>query len=942
MAPDMTPTPLPGHGDRLEARLRELSGRRMLLAWGRGALWALFGGATAVAFVAWLDLLAPLEASPRIAGLLVAGLFGLAVLVGLLWRAFALAAPARLAGEVDRLAETGGQVSAGRDLAASPADDDPLRRGLTSIAVRQAADIACAVPTGRVEPARQLWPPAVAVAAFLAVLALLWVAWPAALRAEFLRLSDPHGDHPPYSRHRFVVQPGDASVPYGGALPVRVVVEGAPVDQLELVMRQPDGREDALPMFQDRDASWRAQLTAVTEPLTYWVRRREARSLRFKIGVVLVPLVRDVSVQLTPPAYTHLPPVSGALPQGGIAGLRGSQVRIIVRSNCPLSGGELEMTPAGGKAVVSRLPLLSGESSAVVCDFAIESAGKLSICLIGAKGERSTARVASSVQLLKDTAPVVRILSPRLRSFATADIVMPVEIDADDDYGLAGVSLFRALNGSRHLPDELAAASPAQRQLRTTVLLPLKDYGLAPGDVVTLFARAVDSDPTGPKGAESQIVTLTIISAEEFDRLLREEKTAADLEAKYAQARRMVEDLNGRAEELAARLEKKPSDPLDEETRREMQALSDALEKAAARLKLLADRDPIFSLDTTLAEPLRELAAAATKASAELAGGAKAASQSDARQALARARKELGAGAAAYEKEVAQPLERFMRAYALLEMEEQFIVLCEAQEELAQRMAALKDANESASPSARARMRDLRDEQLHLRGELDATLDEIRTRAEALAYYTDLHKLRFSAQSFADKVSQSRAGPAMNECATALQGFRGSESAQRAREAADVLASFIAKCRQDSDESGNACESSFSPRRSSAARQTVSQLLGAKGLGGGQGAGGGYSMRGSSLRNVGLYGGRQTSPRGGMSDGRDRATPGSGQRARQGRSATGEIAGPDVTPNAGQMPSAQGLPPAHRAGVNAYFKRVADETAAGVILDDKQQKEPAP
>src|SRR5205807_8028382 len=123
-------------------------------------------------------------------------------------------------------------------------------------------------------------------------------------------------------------------------------------------------------------------------------------------------------------------------------------------------------------------------------------------------------------------------------SFVTPDVALPVLLAAEDDYGLRRVQLFRSLNDSRALPLSWSLPEPAPTRWSTTALLPLSSYGLSPGDEIKLFARAEDNDPAGPNGAESAIVTVRIISQEDYEKLVRAREGIEVLLSKYRQARR--------------------------------------------------------------------------------------------------------------------------------------------------------------------------------------------------------------------------------------------------------------------------------------------------------------------------------------------------------------------------------------------------------------------
>ncbi len=49
-------------------------------------------------------------------------------------------------------------------------------------------------------------------------------------------------------------------------------------------------------MFEESDGSWRAVLSRVTEPATYYVRSYRSQSRRYSIRVKTVPLIEEVNV----------------------------------------------------------------------------------------------------------------------------------------------------------------------------------------------------------------------------------------------------------------------------------------------------------------------------------------------------------------------------------------------------------------------------------------------------------------------------------------------------------------------------------------------------------------------------------------------------------------------------------------------------------------------
>ena len=135
-----------------------------------------------------------------------------------------------------------------------------------------------------------------------------------------------------------------------------------------------------------------------------------------------------------------------------------------------------------------------------VGQFEIAGDGKFEFRVIDDAGQPSQQSFSGNVTLIKDQYPLVRILKPPPQSLATPTAVLPVMLSAEDDCGISRLELFRSLNHSRPLPAAVRLPPKAPHRRDEQIPLPLADYGLEPGDVLTFFARVEDNDPAGAKG----------------------------------------------------------------------------------------------------------------------------------------------------------------------------------------------------------------------------------------------------------------------------------------------------------------------------------------------------------------------------------------------------------------------------------------------------------
>ncbi len=605
----------------LSSTLRRLGQRLMAVGVSAAIGWGLALALVVLLAGTWLDLLWELAPEVRVGCLVAAAVTAMGLVAYLGWRTLRRRTPGLLARRLDHVAGSGGRILSGVDLSLEEHRQSALTSGLSELAVADAARLAERVPGSRAVPLRPLGWSLGGLAALIAVVALIVLLLPRLAWTQWLRFTDPYGDHVPFSRVVYHVQPGDVQVIYGSGFDVRVTTEGPPVERVDLVLqtspperpsptRRGEGGEvsgeETVPMFPEPSGEWRATVAGVTAPGHYHVRSHAGRSDRFRIDVITVPKIEGVRFRITPPAYTNQPAYEGPAPQGGLAGLRGTKVEVRAKSNRPLSESVMEITGADEKAALKPT---SPQSHEVTGSFEIRAAGKLALGVTDVNGQPSSDKYSVPIVLLTDERPFIRLVEPREVSFATPNAVLPVVLSAEDDYGIGRIQLFRSLNDSRAVPTDTPVKKPPPTRWSETHVLPLSDYGLAAGDEIKLFARVEDNDPAGPKGAESTVVVVRIISQEDFDRMVRTREGMEAFLSKYQQAQRRLENLAEAMDRLQKEIDKQPADSeLAQEMKNELQQLAEQAKKEADAIRESAKHPLPYDLDKELSKHLDKLA----------------------------------------------------------------------------------------------------------------------------------------------------------------------------------------------------------------------------------------------------------------------------------------------------------------------------------------------
>jgi hypothetical protein len=508
-----------------------------------------------------------------------------------------------------------------------------------------------------------------------------------------------------------------------------------------------------------------------------------------------------------------------------------------------------------------------------------------------------------------------------------------VQLAAEDDYGLSRLQLFRGLNQLRATPQELEVPANQPVRLASQSQLTLGAYGLKPGDTLKLYARVEDNDPAGPKGAESPVAIIRIISNEDMDRMQLAQEGMEVLQSKYEQAERRMEAIDQDIEKLLKQLENlDPNSGLAKEKRDQIDQLADKMDQEANAIQKAANQDLPYDVDKAMRQQLKDLSNQVRDAAA----GARKLSKKPglnvggASGALKELQKQLQGGRQELEDKAVKPLDSLAKIFPLKEDEARFVELYERQRELEQRMQSIRGVEKiKDNPQLEARLRDFEDEQQRVQQDLHDLLADIEQHVAQLppeGHDERVDQLRMTAVDFVANVRASTIDPQMAAAQAALADFSGTQAHTAAKDAADQMEKLLSKCSGMGEEASTCLK--FQPGLSDGLGNTVEQMLASMNNGGkpgtGTGNGGGYSAKRSTMNNVGMYGHLPT-----------RSTPGGGGGGQNGKGSTMDASGGTDTgdamtadalgKNRSAGEAAAAVPPQYRRRVGDYFRRVADE-----------------
>ena len=426
---------------------------------------------------------------------------------------------------------------------------------------------------------RDLLRAAIAVAGVGTLLAVLY---PVTV-VELPRFLDPFGDHPPYSFTQIeIFDPADGTqVDYNGGVIIKAKTGGHRPDDLFLSFYDPAKPEavSTVPMFDKGEAGFYQAIGNIKTDLLVYAHTKNGHSISKmrRINVVLTPKIEHAFVEIAPPAYTGLPPKETALDSKNVSALVGSRIKFRLQSNRPLAGGAIAV--AGGKNV-DMTPSGPNEVSG---SLTADDSTRLQFNVQDTAGNVSQEKVGVPLTVTHDLPPDISIDAPAQDGYVCDDFKVEGRISASDDYGLKTVRIYRALNEVYSAPKTISF-DHITRNDAEKVLFDIKSLGVQPGDMISLYAEAIDTCPD-PHLARTKTLHLMVISTDDYNNFLRKRADISDVEAKYAALINEFHDLLDQQKALADEIRK---------TQEEMKANPAAAKDLGQKLdKLMAEQSEL-------------------------------------------------------------------------------------------------------------------------------------------------------------------------------------------------------------------------------------------------------------------------------------------------------------------------------------------------------------
>jgi tetratricopeptide (TPR) repeat protein len=640
-------------------------------------------------------------------------------------------------------------------------------------------------------------------AAILAVgWALLGVLFTGAIIAVMPRLFAPWMDDvtPPYSVTRFDVRPAGATVHMDDSLLITAKVSGQTPDTMALMVRT-HGDWQSVPMDSEEPGTYSATLDSLQDDTWYYVQANTGRSARYEIVVAKPPVVTGLQVTYTYPPYTAKPPATEQVGSDGIHGLAGTTAQFHVSANCPISGGLMTIQLDG--AVGRQIAVMADSKSPMqgTATFTIIRPGSYHLSLQGQDGEVNGDAADGKIVLDTDANPNVWIVSPEQDILVTPTMTVPIQIQAEDDEGVKDVDVHRMINDISDTPRRFPNATP-ERRTSDEVVMNLADLGVRPSDRIAYYATAYDNKPEMPDIGETETYTMKVVTPEEYQEALRQQRTAADVNNDTNDIANAVNDIANRQDQIASQIDtlqkqlaKHPGDAKLQKqlagARAQQRALQQRTQKLAQAIQEYSQSPSGSPLEAALKKKLAQIAAELSNTAAGPMAAAEHGSPAESATEARAAAQQLAKTSQQMHDQVQQAVKHLVEIMPLYNDIQRFFDLLNDQGQLVLKARQFQQSS-GTTVDDKARMDELASEQGEIRQALKQLQDNFRSDADTAQ--ENFPKAAASARKIADEIDRRNIPELMQQGKDGFQQWDGPVGFENTHDALLQMQAMVSLC----------------------------------------------------------------------------------------------------------------------------------------------------
>ena len=320
------------------------------------------------------------------------------------------------------------------------------------------------------------------------------------------RLLNPFSSYERVPQISIQVFPGSKQVLKNESVSLTAKVSGQRINKIDVHLREINDEyhlKQTLTAGVENDFHFLIQ--NIQDTTEYYFSHQGMTTEKHILAVIELPLVRRMQIYIIPPAYTGLSEQRLQENVGDISCLKGSKVEFDLTANKGLTEASIDF----GKQQTVALQTNDNHASG---SFSVFQDDVYKIKLIDNQAFENRDPILYRISLIDDIFPNVAISSPGRDVDLTEELILPLTIEAEDDFGFTILRLgYHIDREDDPFPDTTLQFQPLnfdpshQERLTLEYNWDLKSLNLFPGDVVRYYAEVFDNDRvSGPKSARSR------------------------------------------------------------------------------------------------------------------------------------------------------------------------------------------------------------------------------------------------------------------------------------------------------------------------------------------------------------------------------------------------------------------------------------------------------
>ncbi len=358
-------------------------------------------------------------------------------------------------------------------------------------------------------------------------------------------------------------------------------------------------------LFYRWDKEWRElamtdnsySFNALEYSIEYYIQNEVAKSPVYKVTCLDAPFARGWEVQYKYPAYTGLGTARDTLSYGNLEAFKHTEAILSVSTNIPVKQAVMRFSDGTDQ------PLQRIDETSFSTKLTLLEPKTWYLELTDALGRKSNPE-EKTIAITPDQPPELRIIFPGEDVTLNQNLLLPLILSANDDFGLRNLTLHLQVNGN---PPEarILRSLIASKLFTMDYSLDLNGMNLLPGDVVTYWAEVFDNSPDRQSALSAKFKARFPSIEEIYREIERQESQKTDeLQATLQESRELQKDFEQKRREIMKdnELEWKDKKQL-EELLTEQEKLSEQVDNVAEDFQELIDK---MQMNSTLSPDTME------------------------------------------------------------------------------------------------------------------------------------------------------------------------------------------------------------------------------------------------------------------------------------------------------------------------------------------------